>query len=82
MLSFATLGSFGAGIASMRLRVMLREVFFEKIYGRAKIACEHLGSLLVGFFMSFPVCLFDKGSLAASAEVLVFLAAKPRLLAC
>jgi hypothetical protein len=75
MRSFATLSSVGAGIASMRLRVMLCEVFFEKIYGRAEIACKHLGSLLVGFFMSFPVCLFDKGSLAAGTEVLVLLAA-------
>jgi len=46
----------GAGRASVGLGVVFRQVFGEEIDVVAEVAGEHLGALLVGFFVSLPVC--------------------------
>lgn len=60
-----------AGGAAVRLHVVCGKVFFQKVDCGTEIAFEHFWAFLVGFFVAFPVCLLDKGFLAACAEVLV-----------
>lgn len=73
-------GGAAAGRAAMRLHVVACKVFFEKVYGGTEIALEHLRTLLIRFFVALPVGLFDKGLLAAGAEVPVLFTACPGLL--
>lgn len=58
-----------AYLASVTPLMMVNEVFFEKVYVQAQLACKHLRALLIGFLMSLPVILLLEAFAARSALV-------------